>query len=559
MRKFLLLLVLASLAFSCNNTVSQYVPAVIGSGGGLVNVTIEVAEGNGNAFVSVRPRIGLSTQDSIEKAVFYANHLASKNCNVYVEFKDIAPFIDGPSAGTALTVMTYAALTNKTLRQDTVMTGSVDVFGNIGPVGGLYEKARESAAMGARYFITPKESFYEILLLEGLKERHGLIVLEADSVEEVIAFMTENKSIEQKNISARKRDILQLEKYHNPGIENFREVAASMIVLEESLAGQINNHEIREFFENEVQRQEKLIEQGYLFSGANEAFLNFIEMKTIIAILNNDTSLERKKLNISACLGDIGRPAMTMENFEWIVGSDLRKQWAKDKLKAEPGENVLQEEIFYLYNDLVYGEAWCNVAKGLVSAAPSEGTYIDESSWKELAGQKIIEATDRNVTGTLLERLLIAQDSFENGLYGAAIFDSVFVIESNDAETELPSADVDSENRRMLDYKMQTLWGGIYQSHGAYLARINESTAAYKTLRYAEGLERSALEMKVHAVPKEQDFDNYAMIAAAVSMFLFILLLIYVFRRVHAGRKNNSGYRNPKKETRGRVQKVNRT
>ena len=52
----------------CNGTISQYVPAVVGTGGGLVNVTLELIpsrDGNGIVYAGVYPTLGVSTQESI--------------------------------------------------------------------------------------------------------------------------------------------------------------------------------------------------------------------------------------------------------------------------------------------------------------------------------------------------------------------------------------------------------------------------------------------------------------------------------------------------------------
>jgi uncharacterized protein len=197
MRIFFFLILFLSVSMACNATISQYVPAIVGNGGQLVNVTVSIIPGEGDVYVNVYPRTGITTQESIEQAVTYAHFFSkqSRGCDVVVDFdENNAGFIEGPSAGTALTVMTVALLENKSLRNDTIMTGTIDQFGNVGPVGGLYEKAKEAATIGASYFITPVENFYESLLLNKVEEDYGIEIIEARTVQEVIGFMTENKT-----------------------------------------------------------------------------------------------------------------------------------------------------------------------------------------------------------------------------------------------------------------------------------------------------------------------------------------------------------------------------
>ncbi len=542
MKNFFMLFLLLGITFSCSSVVSQFVPAVVGNGGSLVNMTIQTEDGSGETYIAISPRTGVSTQDSIEQAVNYAKILANKNCDVFIKFDEkSASFIEGPSAGTAITVMTYAALTGSDVRDDAVITGAIDRTGNVGPVGGLYEKAKSAEISGARYFITPVENFYEMLLLNNL----DIQILEAKTVRQVIDFMIYNKTIEQVGIQSRMREIPEFGSYDDSEFAEFREIANNMITLESGLVGSINDSTIREFFDNELSRQKRIEELGYTFSSANEAFLNYIELKTIIGIENGDVDLEKEKDRIRNCIDSLPRPGLTVENYEYVVGSDLRKQWAYDRLDEEYETDILKEEKFFLYNDLVYADAWCNVASELLDHA-SDGSGIDESTWKELAGEKIDEARSLELDGALEDRLDIAEDSYAKGLYGAAIVDSVYVIESKNAEMVPPY--VDDENEIILNTDMESMWGNVYRSHGAYLLEMNETEAAYRTLSYARGLDIALTEMK--KVEEKESFDF-----TPIVVFLLIVLVI-ILGRVYAG--NNRGYRNRKKEKRLRFQETDR-
>jgi uncharacterized protein len=172
----LLLLAIAATAWStpdyCSGMISHQVPAVVGNNGGLVDVTVSFVpseSGNGSIFAGVYPRLGVSTQESIDQAISYAYDASGKNlsCDVMVSFDSTdTSYIDGPSAGAALSVMTYALLQNRTIRNDTIITGTIEDLGAIGPVGGLYEKSVSAALGGASYFITPSEGIYEMLILK---------------------------------------------------------------------------------------------------------------------------------------------------------------------------------------------------------------------------------------------------------------------------------------------------------------------------------------------------------------------------------------------------------
>ncbi len=562
MRFFIFLIILLSASMACNGTISQQVPAVVGNGGSLVDVTVELMPGNGEVFVSVYPRTGISTQDSIELAVAYARHLAyeNRNCDVKVSFgEETAAFVDGPSAGTALSVMTYAVLENKSLRNDTIITGTVDMLGNVGPVGGLYEKAKGAASIGAKYFITPTENFYEMLLLKNIESSYGLQVIEARTVSEVILFMTENKSINQTGLGSRKREILNLSKYDDSDLEEFEGVAQVMIDLEQGALNSIadvdnETDEMKEFFGNEILRQSSLLKQGYVFSSANEAFLNYIDLVTISSILENNVDLPRKKGNVSICLSRLERPDITDKNFEWVVGSDLRAQWASDRIKNTDIEGtVLAEEKFILLNELTYGQAWCGVAGGLIDSAPGGGQKMDERQWEGLARKKLAEARALEVTGDLASRLAIAENSYGKGLYGAAIFDSVYVITGAYGQIDLSSdLDIEEEVEIMLEAEKKTLWGKVYHSHAAFLSEINETSTAYRTLLLSEGLEEASEEMAAaDGMPVQSEIDeqiDLVVFAAIVSMFILFVLLMLIIRRAHGNKRSRKAYRTSKKK-----------
>lgn len=68
--------------------------------------------------------------------------------------------IDGPSAGTYMTVGVLAALLGDSLRGDVAMTGTINPDGTIGPVGGIPQKIQGAAAAGARLVLVPAGQRY---------------------------------------------------------------------------------------------------------------------------------------------------------------------------------------------------------------------------------------------------------------------------------------------------------------------------------------------------------------------------------------------------------------
>jgi len=70
--------------------------------------------------------------------------------------------IDGPSAGLAIFLALYSALTKTPLPQDVAITCELSIQGKVRPVGGIVEKLYAARQAGMRAIIVPKENEREI-------------------------------------------------------------------------------------------------------------------------------------------------------------------------------------------------------------------------------------------------------------------------------------------------------------------------------------------------------------------------------------------------------------
>ncbi|MFZ2070167.1 MAG: S16 family serine protease [Halobacteriota archaeon] len=122
------------------------------------SVYVEIKSGNGNVWVNTNPFTELTTQYSVREAV----KVAVDYTNINISNKDISIFFDingsligGPSAGAAITVATIAAIEGKSVRQDAVITGTIEGGGYIGHVGGVLEKAEAAEKSGITLLLVP--------------------------------------------------------------------------------------------------------------------------------------------------------------------------------------------------------------------------------------------------------------------------------------------------------------------------------------------------------------------------------------------------------------------
>ena len=172
-------------------------------------------KGSGNVFVSTSPLTKVDTQASARVARDVACQTLDFNCSnydFYYIIKSNSPIVGGPSAGAAMTIATMSEIKGITPYSDVLITGTITPYGDIGPVGGVYEKAI-AASHFAKIFLVP-EGENEITQKVGnatittdlnnyMEKNYNLSVIEIKDVYDAFKYMTgyEIKRPEAKVIS----------------------------------------------------------------------------------------------------------------------------------------------------------------------------------------------------------------------------------------------------------------------------------------------------------------------------------------------------------------------
>lgn len=81
-----------------------------------------------------------------------------KNKGIHIHVPEGSTPKDGPSAGTAITIVIYSLLTNKKIKNNIAITGEICLQGNITAIGGLDLKILGGIRGGVKHFIFPKEN-----------------------------------------------------------------------------------------------------------------------------------------------------------------------------------------------------------------------------------------------------------------------------------------------------------------------------------------------------------------------------------------------------------------
>ena len=136
------------------------IPAVDEQGNGVVtSLDVEIVPGSGRILTNIDKLLfWVDTQTSIRTAKAVAEEHTKTDLSKYDIIYTVranATVIEGGSAGGALTIATIGAIENKQLRQDVIMTGTINRDGTIGPVGEVLAKAKASKEVGAVKFLAP--------------------------------------------------------------------------------------------------------------------------------------------------------------------------------------------------------------------------------------------------------------------------------------------------------------------------------------------------------------------------------------------------------------------
>ncbi|UCG95235.1 MAG: hypothetical protein JSV92_04295 [archaeon] len=144
-----------------SESVTQLVAVDSRGNGVLTDLSVRTVPGAGRVLVDVDNLLfWVDTQQSIQTAKGVAEEYLK------TEVKDVdltytirvngTNVVGGPSAGAAFTAATIAALQNKTLNRDVIITGTVEEDGSIGQVGGIIAKGMAAKEGGYNRFLIPE-------------------------------------------------------------------------------------------------------------------------------------------------------------------------------------------------------------------------------------------------------------------------------------------------------------------------------------------------------------------------------------------------------------------
>ncbi|NOR84806.1 hypothetical protein GQ473_01700 [archaeon] len=175
-------------------------------------IIVEIVDGSSATLVDINPFVETDIQESATTAAEYAKthsnrNLENKSIIYRFEVNRNTILVGGPSAGTAMAVATIAAIEDKQLKSDALVTGAITADGLIHPVGSIFEKVKGAGKHNISLFLIPsgqKETiiFEKKLVTDDILGFRIVRIKQIPTKIDVITYAKENYNMTIKEISA---------------------------------------------------------------------------------------------------------------------------------------------------------------------------------------------------------------------------------------------------------------------------------------------------------------------------------------------------------------------
>ncbi|MEM4246927.1 MAG: ATP-dependent protease LonB [Candidatus Woesearchaeota archaeon] len=170
--------------------------AVIGGGGSYSGIILpiesEVTPGGKEKEIVATGKLGEIAKEAVKNVSAIIKRRFGKdikNYDIHVQFLQTYEGVEGDSASIAVATSIISALTRVPVRQDTAMTGSLSVRGEVLPIGGVSAKVDAAIEAGLKRVIVPKSNLQDIVVEKKRLEKIKVIPVETISevLEEALA------------------------------------------------------------------------------------------------------------------------------------------------------------------------------------------------------------------------------------------------------------------------------------------------------------------------------------------------------------------------------------
>ena len=427
--KKIIILMLVSMLFLLPNTAAKQghmrLLAVTetsnGDVGGIADLYLEIKPGTGRVFLETFPLTKVDTQISTRFAKEIACDFLDADCGKYDFFYTItadSSIIGGPSAGSAIAVLTVSLIKDVPLNDGVAITGTINSGGFIGPVGGIGAKIKAAERAGMEKVLIPigeyfdeakmelnestnqtiNQSLNETANLSNARKEFKIEIKEVATLDEALFEFTGKKFRE------RKANITISQNY----ADTMKELAIQLCSRSTKLRNKISNlsdNATKGILDNALNlsaRGKEYFESNKFYSSASFCFGSNVEFNYLILTELNltDTEIIEK---IYGLRSEIESFDAEIENEELKTVADLESYMAVKERLIEANEFIdLVQESFDNNNtnlrNLAYAMERLNSAKSWAEFLNNKGKEFDFND-------ETIENACRNKLSEVEERL----------------------------------------------------------------------------------------------------------------------------------------------------------
>lgn len=400
-----------------------------GQVGGIADLYLEISPGTGRVFLETFPLTKVDTQISTRLAKEIACDYADVDCGKYDFFYTItadSPIIAGPSAGAAITVLTFSLIKDIKLDDNAAITGTINSGGLIGPVGGLKAKIEAASKSGIKKVLMPLGEAIdgediiiagnetgqenETFDLEEMRKKYGIKIIEVSTIDEALFEFTGKRFREKKNnltISQNYKDTMKLLAVQlcsrSTGL---RDETVNFNV--DGITGRIMENAI-----NLSKKGKESFERSMFYSSASYCFGSNVEFN-YLSLLQQDLAekgIVEKAKNLK---DDAARFESEIENEKLKTITDLESYMVvKERLKeADDFINIALESISDR-NSSLHNLAY---AEERISSARSWSQFLKNTGKEFDLNQEVIKNACRAKLAEVEERLQYVQLYLPQGL-----------------------------------------------------------------------------------------------------------------------------------------------
>jgi ATP-dependent Lon protease len=154
----------------------------------ILPIESEVTPGGKESEIIATGKLGEIAKEAIKNvsAIIkkYFGEDIKETYDMHVQFLQTYEGVEGDSASIAVATSIISAFKKIPVKQDTAMTGSLSVRGEVLPVGGVTSKVEAAIEAGMTQVIVPKANFKDIIIQQ--KDLEKIKVIPVETIEEVL-------------------------------------------------------------------------------------------------------------------------------------------------------------------------------------------------------------------------------------------------------------------------------------------------------------------------------------------------------------------------------------